>query len=629
MARVVVGRGHLRGGRSSGDHRVLRAGPRSPARPGDDAAGAGGRRRVDGGATGRSAPAAALVGRVDRRRRSGGNHAGGEHPGARQVRRGNRRARQSRGGHGRARWIRHSQRGGAAVSRHGAAAGGPGGVVRHWPPQEGCAQGEGMIRAQSMDLAPLRAMLPEHCLLTEAEDTRPFECDGLTLIRQRPPVVALPETHAQLVALLRHCHARGIPVVPRGAGTGLAGSAVPVADGILLSMAKFNRILKVDAESRTAIVEPGVRNLAISDAARPFGLYYAPDPSSQIACSIGGNVAENSGGVHCLKYGLTLPNVLGVRALLADGEEVRLGGGALDGPGLDLLAVLVGSEGMLAVITEVTVRLVPLPRLARCIMASFADVEHAGDAVAALIAAGLIPAGLEMLDQAAARLVEPFVKAGYDLDAAAILLCESDGTPEEVEAEILQMLRVLEGARATRLQVSADETERQRFWAGRKNAFPAAGRAAPAYYCTDGTIPRRHIGRMLKSIQQMELRFGLGCPNVFHAGDGNLHPLVLFDDADPDSVARAEAFGAAILEESLRLGGTITGEHGVGMEKLNQMCSQFPREELDVFSGVKRAFDPAGLLNPGKVIPTLHRCAEYGRMPVHGGKLPFADLPRF
>jgi glycolate oxidase len=480
-----------------------------------------------------------------------------------------------------------------------------------------------------MDLAPLRAVLPPHCLLTEPEDTRPFECDGLTLIRQLPPVVALPETHGQLVALLRHCHAQGIPVVPRGAGTGLAGSAAPLADAVLLSMAKFNRILKVDVESRTAIVEPGVRNLAISEAARPFGLYYAPDPSSQVACSIGGNVAENSGGVHCLKYGLTLPNVLGVRALLADGEEVQFGGGALDSPGLDLLAVLVGSEGMLAVITEVTVRLVPLPRLARCIMASFADVEHAGDAVAALIAAGLIPAGLEMLDRAAARLVEPFVKAGYDLDAAAILLCESDGTPEEVEAEIGQMLRVLEGARATRLQVSVDETERQRFWAGRKNAFPAAGRAAPAYYCTDGTIPRRHIGRMLKSIQEMELRFGLGCPNVFHAGDGNLHPLVLFDDGDPDSVARAEAFGAAILEESLRLGGTITGEHGVGMEKLNQMCSQFPREELDTFTGVKRAFDPAGLLNPGKVIPTLHRCAEYGRMHVRGGKLPFADLPRF
>ena len=480
-----------------------------------------------------------------------------------------------------------------------------------------------------MELAPLRAILPAHCLLTEPEDTRPFECDGLTLIRQQPPVVALPESRDQLVALLRHCHAHGIPVVPRGAGTGLAGSATPLADGVLLSLAKFNRILGIDVDSRTAVVEPGVRNLAISDAARPLGLYYAPDPSSQIACSIGGNVAENSGGVHCLKYGLTLPNVLGVRALLADGEEVELGGAALDSPGLDLIAVLVGSEGMLAVITEVTVRLVPLPKLARCIMASFADVEHAGDAVAALIAAGLIPAGLEMMDQAAARLVEPFVNAGYDLDAAAILLCESDGTPEEVEAEIAQMLSVLEGARATRLQVSASESERQRFWAGRKNAFPAAGRAAPAYYCTDGTIPRRHIGRMLKSIQEMELRFGLGCPNVFHAGDGNLHPLVLFDDGDPDSVQRAEAFGAAILEESLRLGGTITGEHGVGMEKLSQMCSQFPREELDMFTGVKHAFDPAGILNPGKVIPTLHRCAEYGRMKVQGGKLPFADLPRF
>jgi glycolate oxidase len=478
-------------------------------------------------------------------------------------------------------------------------------------------------------LNPLRAVLPAHCLLTEPEDTRPFECDGLTLIRQQPPVVALPETREQLAALLRHCHSHGIPVVPRGAGTGLAGSATPLADGVLLSMAKFNRILSVDRESRTAVVEPGVRNLAISEAARPLGLYYAPDPSSQIACSIGGNVAENSGGVHCLKYGLTLPNVLGARVLLADGEEVQFGGAALDAPGLDLLAVLVGSEGMLAVITEVTVRLVPLPRLARCIMASFADVQHAGDAVAALIAAGLIPAGLEMMDQAATRLVEPFVKAGYDLDAAAILLCESDGTPEEVEAEIVRMLGVLEQAQATRLQVSESETERQRFWAGRKNAFPAAGRAAPAYYCTDGTIPRKHVGSMLKSIQAMERRFGLGCPNVFHAGDGNLHPLVLFDDGDPDSVARAEAFGAAILEESLRLGGTITGEHGVGLEKLNQMCSQFPREELDAFAGVKRAFDPAGILNPGKVIPTLHRCAEYGRMKVQGGKLPFSDLPRF
>ncbi len=381
--------------------------------------------------------------------------------------------------------------------------------------------------------------------------------------------------------------------------------------------------------ARTAIVEPGVRNLAISEAAAPHGLYYAPDPSSQIACTIGGNVAENSGGVHCLKYGLTLHNVLAVRGLTMAGEELQLGGQGLDAPGLDLLALAIGSEGMLAIITEVTVRLVPIAQAARCIMASFADVEHAGDAVEALIAAGIIPAGLEMLDQAAARLVEPFARCGYDLEAAAVLLCESDGTAQEVDAEIARMQAVLLAARATRVQVSNSEAERQRFWAGRKNAFPAAGRAAPAYYCTDGTIPRKHIGRMLKFIQSLELRFGLRCPNVFHAGDGNLHPLILFDDSDPDSVASAEAFGAAILEESLRLGGTVTGEHGVGMEKLNQMCSQFDRGTLDAFSGVKRAFDPLGLLNPGKVVPSLHRCAEYGRMRVTAGALPFPGLPRF
>jgi glycolate oxidase len=478
-------------------------------------------------------------------------------------------------------------------------------------------------------LAGLRRLLPPDSLLTDAEDTRPFECDGLTLIRQQPLAVALPRTREQLVQLLRFCHQHRVPVVPRGAGTGLAGSAVPHAQGVLLSMARFDRILKLDARSRTAVVEPGVRNLAISEASKPLGLYYAPDPSSQIACSIGGNVAENSGGVHCLKYGLTLHNVLAVRALTASGEEVQFGGGALDAPGLDLLALMIGSEGMLAVITEVTVRLVPLPRLARCIMASFADVEHAGNAVAALIAAGIIPAGLEMLDQHAARLVEPFVNAGYDLEAAAILLCESDGTAEEVEEEIFSMRAVLETAGATRLQISGSEIERQKFWAGRKNAFPAAGRAAPAYYCTDGTIPRRHIGRMLKAIQDMERRYGLGCPNVFHAGDGNLHPLVLFDDGDPDSVARAEAFGAEILEESLRLGGTITGEHGVGMEKLNQMCTQFDRATLDAFTAVKRAFDPAGILNPGKVVPTLHRCAEYGRVRVSGGRVAHPELPRF
>jgi glycolate oxidase len=475
----------------------------------------------------------------------------------------------------------------------------------------------------------LRGILPAHCLLVDAEDTRPYECDGLTLIRQQPFVVALPETRQQLIGLLKFCSEHTVPVVPRGAGTGLAGSALPLADGVLLSMTKFNRIIKIDPRARTATVQPGVRNLAISEAAKPFGLYYAPDPSSQIACTIGGNVAENSGGVHCLKYGLTIHNVLGVKGLTVAGEEVEFGGATLDAPGLDLLALIIGSEGMLAVTTEVTVRLVPVPQVARCIMASFADVEHAGDAVAALIAAGIIPAGLEMLDQAASRLVEPFANAGYDLDAAAVLLCESDGTVEEVAAEIERMVRVLEKAKATRIQVSCDETERTKFWAGRKNAFPAAGRAAPAYYCTDGTIPRKHIGRMLKAIKAMEAKYGLGCPNVFHAGDGNLHPLVLFDDSDPDSVARAEAFGAEILEESLRMGGTITGEHGVGMEKINQMCSQFDRETLDAFLSVKRAFDPIGTLNPGKVIPTLHRCAEYGRVRVKDGALPHPELPRF
>ena len=478
-------------------------------------------------------------------------------------------------------------------------------------------------------LAGLREVLPERCVLVDEEDTRPYECDGLTLFRQLPMVVVLPENEPQVARILKLCHGLNVPVVPRGAGTGLSGSALPHASGVLLSLAKFNRIVKIDPHARTATVQPGVPNLAISAAAAPHRLYYAPDPSSQIACTIGGNVAENSGGVHCLKYGLTLHNVLRVRGLTVTGESVEFGGVALDAPGLDLLALVIGSEGMLAVTTEVTVRLVPKPQAACCIMASFADVEDAGKAVAALIGAGIIPAGLEMLDQAAARLVEPFANAGYDLDAAAILLCESDGTAEEVAEEIAHMSEVLRASGATRIQVSAHEAERQRFWAGRKNAFPAAGRASPAYYCTDGTIPRKHLGSMLKSIQAMEQQFGLRCPNVFHAGDGNLHPLILFDDCDPDSVARAEAFGAAILEESVRLGGTITGEHGVGMEKIDQMCSQFDRPTLDAFFAVKRAFDPPGLLNPGKVVPTLHRCAEYGKMRVRAGEVKFPDLPRF
>jgi glycolate oxidase len=481
---------------------------------------------------------------------------------------------------------------------------------------------------QRLVVAALRSALPENCVLHREEDTRSYECDGLTLYRQLPMVVVLPETESQVAQVLKICHDRQVPVVPRGAGTGLSGSALPHAGGVLLSMAKFNRILAVDARARTATVQPGVRNLAISEAAAAHRLYYAPDPSSQIACTIGGNVAENSGGVHCLKYGLTVHNVLGVRALTMVGESLEFGGGALDAPGLDLLAVLVGSEGMLAVTTEVTVRLVPLPQLARCIMASFAQVGDACHAVAALIAAGIIPAGLEMLDQAASRLVEPFAHAGYDLDAAAVLLCESDGTPEEVSAEIEHMSAVLRESHATRVQVSNSEPERLRFWAGRKNAFPAAGRAAPAYYCMDGTIPRRHLASMLLAIQDMEAKYRLKCPNVFHAGDGNLHPLILFDDSDADSVARAEAFGAEILEKTVQLGGTISGEHGIGVEKLDQMCAQFGRATLDAFTGIKRAFDPTGLLNPGKVVPTLHRCGELRK---HRGGAPesFADLPRF
>ncbi len=478
-------------------------------------------------------------------------------------------------------------------------------------------------------LAALRVRFLRAQLLVEVEDTRPYECDGLTLHRQLPRAVVLPANEAEVAAALSICAKHGVPVVPRGAGTGLSGGATPHAEGVVLSLARLNALVGIDPVACTATVQPGVRNLAISEAAAAYGLYYAPDPSSQVACTIGGNVAENSGGVHCLKYGLTLHNVLRVRALTMEGEVVEFGGLAPDTPGLDLLALVIGSEGMLAVITEVTVRLVPVPQLARCLMASFATVTAAGDAVAALIAAGLIPAGLEMIDQAGIRLVEPFARAGYDMEAAAVLLCEADGTATEVAEDVERMSAVLRAAGATQVQVSNSEQERLRFWAGRKNAFPAAGRAAPAYYCMDGTIPRKHLGAMLTAIQGMEQEFGLSCPNVFHAGDGNLHPLILFDDGDPDSVQRAEAFGAAILEASVRFGGTITGEHGVGLEKLDAMCAQFGAAELGVFHAVKHAFDPTGLLNPGKAVPQLHRCAELGGMRVRAGQLPFADLPRF
>ena len=478
-------------------------------------------------------------------------------------------------------------------------------------------------------VAALSPLVPAHALLWQREDTVPYECDGLTAYRELPLVVVLPETEAQVAAVLRACHALHVPVVARGAGTGLSGGALPHRLGVTLSLAKFNRIVRIDTLARTATVQCGVRNLAISEATAKHGLYYAPDPSSQIACTIGGNVAENSGGVHCLKYGLTLHNVLRVRGYTVEGEAVEFGSEALDTPGLDLLPLVVGSEGMLAVTTEVTVKLVPKPQLARCIMASFDDIRQAGDAVAAIIAAGIIPAGLEMMDKPMTAAVEDFVHAGYDLNAAAILLCESDGTAEEVTEEIDRMLAVLSGAGASRMEVSKDEAQRLKFWSGRKNAFPASGRISPDYMCMDSTIPRKRLADILLAIAQMEIKYGLKCCNVFHAGDGNLHPLILFDANDPDQLQRCERFGADILETSVAMGGTVTGEHGVGVEKLSSMCVQFSAAEREQMFALKRAFDPLQLLNPGKVIPTLQRCAEYGRMHVKRGLLAFPELERF
>ncbi|WP_041790081.1 FAD-linked oxidase C-terminal domain-containing protein [Rhodoferax ferrireducens] len=482
---------------------------------------------------------------------------------------------------------------------------------------------------QAQIVRGLEAVLPRHALLWNPEDTTPYECDGLTAYRQRPLVVALPETEAQVQAVLRTCHTLGVPVVARGAGTGLSGGAMPHALGVTLSLARFNNIVKIDPLSRTAVVQCGVRNLAISDAAAAHDLYYAPDPSSQIACTIGGNVAENSGGVHCLKYGLTLHNIVKIKGFTMDGEAVEFGSDALDAPGYDLMSIVIGSEGMLAVTTEVTVKLIPKPQLASCIMASFDDIRKAGDAVAAIIAAGIIPAGLEMMDKPMTAAVEDYVHAGYDLNAEAILLCESDGTPQEVDEEIARMSAVLRTHGATALAVSRDEAERLKFWSGRKNAFPASGRISPDYMCMDSTIPRKRLADMLLAIQQMEKKYDLRCANVFHAGDGNLHPLILFDANQADQLHRAELFGADILETSVAMGGTVTGEHGVGVEKLNSMCVQFSAEENEQMFGVKRAFDAKGLLNPGKVIPTLQRCAEYGKMLVRGGQLKHPDLPRF
>jgi glycolate oxidase len=477
-------------------------------------------------------------------------------------------------------------------------------------------------------LQQLAAVLPAEALLTDVEDLRPYECDGLSAYRTLPIAVTLPANESEVIAIVKACHAAGVPIVARGAGTGLSGGAMPHKDGVVLSLARLKRILKLDPVARLAVVESGVRNLAISEAAAPYKLYYAPDPSSQIACTIGGNVAENSGGVHCLKYGLTVHNILRVRAVLADGEVVELGNHGPDAAGFDLLALIIGSEGLLGIVTEVTVKLIPKPQTAQCILASFDDVMKAGESVAAIIAAGIIPAGLEMMDKPATAAVEPFVKAGYDLNAEAILLCESDGTPEEVAEEIGRMRAVLESGGATGIRVSQSEAERLKFWAGRKAAFPAAGRISADYYCMDGTIPRKRLGEMLTAISAMEKHYGLRCINVFHAGDGNLHPLILYDANVPGELERTEEFGADILSLSVKLGGTITGEHGVGYEKINAMCEQFASDELIAFHGVKAAFDPAGLLNPGKAVPTLHRCAEFGRMHVHGGQIKFPELER-
>jgi glycolate oxidase len=475
----------------------------------------------------------------------------------------------------------------------------------------------------------LRRVLSAGAVLSSPEELKPYECDALTMYRQTPLAVALPVDEAQVAAVLRLCHEARVPVIARGAGTGLSGGATPRQDAVLLSLARLNRIISVDPLARTARVQPGVRNLAISEAAAPHKLYYAPDPSSQIACTIGGNVAENSGGVHCLKYGLTVHNVLALRVVDITGEVLEVGSAAPDAPGYDLLALLTGSEGLLGVVTEVTVRLIPKPDCARVVLAVFDDLAKAGRAVADVIAAGIIPAGLEMMDRPTIAAVEPFVQAGYPLDAEAILLCESDGTPAEVADEIERMEAVLRDAGATECRVSRDEAERLRFWAGRKAAFPAMGALSPDYYCMDGSIPRKRLAAVLQAIRQMETRYGLRCTNVFHAGDGNLHPLILFDSNIPDEVARAEAFGGEILELCVREGGSITGEHGVGMEKINQMCVQFGSAELETFHAVKRAWDELGLLNPGKAVPTLHRCAEFGRLHVRGGKVPHPELPRF
>jgi len=478
-------------------------------------------------------------------------------------------------------------------------------------------------------IAALRDIVPEDALLFETEDLRPYECDGLSAYRRLPLVVTLPESIEQVQAILRLCNKLNVPVVARGAGTGLSGGALPFENGLLLSLAKFRDIIEINTRRRTARVQPGVRNLAISEAVEQYGLYYAPDPSSQIACTIGGNVAENSGGVHCLKYGLTVHNIQSIRIVTIDGELLEIGCEGLDAPGYDLLALMTGSEGMLGVIVEVTVKLLPKPDRAQVMLAAFDNVVKAGAAVGNIISAGIIPAGLEMMDRLAIQAAEDFVHAGYPRDAEAILLCELDGTNEEVSEHIYRVRDILKKSGATEVRTARDDLERMTFWKGRKAAFPAVGRLSPDYYCMDGTIPRKRLPEVLQAMSELSREYGLAVANVFHAGDGNLHPLILYDANKPGELERTEEFGGRILELCVEVGGTITGEHGVGMEKIDQMCVQFNSIELSQFHAIKDAFDPRGLLNPGKAVPTLHRCAEFGAMHVHHGELPFPELERF
>lgn len=484
-------------------------------------------------------------------------------------------------------------------------------------------------RSRDRLIENLLQILPRHCVLTEDAELTPYECDGLSAYRQLPMVVALPETTEQVIQIVKVCKILHLPVVARGAGTGLSGGALPLSDGLLLVLTKFNHILDINPDRRVATVQPGVRNLAISEASDPYNLYYAPDPSSQIACSIGGNVAENSGGVHCLKYGLTVHNVLQLKIVTIDGELLTIGSEAPDTPGYDLLALMMGSEGMLGIVVEVVVKLLPKPEVASLILAAFDTTEAAGAAVGGVIAKGVIPAGLEMMDNFAIRATEDFAHCGYPVDAAAILLCEVDGATEEVSEQIGQVKQVMQDHGATEIRLAADEAERLLLWKGRKMAFPAMGRISADYYCIDGTIPRSQLPGVLTRMAEWSEEYQLRVANVFHAGDGNLHPLILFDANVAGELERTEEFAAKILELCIEVGGTITGEHGVGIEKINQMCSQFTTPELNQFHAIKAAFDKNALLNPGKAIPTLQRCAEYGAMHVHNGELPFPELERF